>query len=176
MSSDEIGSAVLATAGRLRVTAAFGDLTLGDILGGANLTLAVVNYQFGSKDGLIAEIFIILILQLSRKQQRDRTRWTMLRTIRHVRALTAIHLCNFIADKTRAGRPQRSSFIEGLHVALAGAGRERHQAIDKTVGNLLLLRFEIFENLFAAPHNPTNQRNSRSYSSRSIRRSSSTAC
>jgi AcrR family transcriptional regulator len=58
MSSDRTRSAILAAAERLYADRGFGDVTLRDIVAEANVNLAAVNYHFGSKDELIAELFV----------------------------------------------------------------------------------------------------------------------
>src|SRR6195256_6292022 len=56
MPSDQTRSAILAAAERLYADRGFGDVTLRDIVAAANVNLAAVNYHFGSKDELIAEL------------------------------------------------------------------------------------------------------------------------
>jgi len=58
MASDHTRSAILAAAERLYADRGFGDVTLRDIVAEANVNLAAVNYHFGSKDELIAELFV----------------------------------------------------------------------------------------------------------------------
>ena len=58
MPSDHTRSAILAAAERLYADRGFGDVTLRDIVAEANVNLAAVNYHFGSKDELIAELFV----------------------------------------------------------------------------------------------------------------------
>jgi len=58
MASDQTRSAILAAAERLYADRGFGDVTLRDIVAEANVTLAAVNYHFGSKAELIAELFV----------------------------------------------------------------------------------------------------------------------
>jgi len=58
MASDQTRSAILAAAERLYADRGFGDVTLRDIVAEANVNLAAVNYHFGSKDELIAELFV----------------------------------------------------------------------------------------------------------------------
>src|SRR5712671_1075432 len=58
MPSDQTRSAILAAAERLYADRGFGDVTLRDIVAEANVNLAAVNYHFGSKDELIAELFV----------------------------------------------------------------------------------------------------------------------
>ena len=58
MASDQTRSAILGAAERLYADRGFGDVTLRDIVAEANVNLAAVNYHFGSKDELIAELFV----------------------------------------------------------------------------------------------------------------------
>jgi AcrR family transcriptional regulator len=58
MASDQTRSAILAAAERLYADRGFSDVTLRDIVAEANVNLAAVNYHFGSKDELIAELFV----------------------------------------------------------------------------------------------------------------------
>ena len=71
MSSDRTRSAILAAAERLYADRGFGDVTLRDIVAEANVNLAAVNYHFGSKDELIAELFVTRSLQLNRERLRE---------------------------------------------------------------------------------------------------------
>src|ERR1700747_502794 len=57
MPSDRTRSAILAAAERLYAERGFGEVTLRDIVAAADVNLAAVNYHFGSKDELIAELF-----------------------------------------------------------------------------------------------------------------------
>ena len=70
MSSDRTRSAILAAAERLYADRGFGDVTLRDIVAEANVNLAAVNYHFGSKDELIAELFVTRSLALNRERLR----------------------------------------------------------------------------------------------------------
>ena len=58
MASDQTRSAILGAAERLYADRGFGDVTLRDIVAEANVNLAAVDYHFGSKDELIAELFV----------------------------------------------------------------------------------------------------------------------
>src|SRR5258707_14085170 len=58
MASDQTRTSILAAAERLYADRGFGDVTLRDIVAEANVNLAAVNYHFGSKDELIAELFV----------------------------------------------------------------------------------------------------------------------
>src|SRR5439155_23708747 len=71
MSSDRTRSAILAAAERLYADRGFGDVTLRDIVAEANVNLAAVNYHFGSKDELIAELFVTRSLALNRERLRE---------------------------------------------------------------------------------------------------------
>ena len=71
MPSDHTRSAILAAAERLYADRGFGDVTLRDIVAEANVTLAAVNYHFGSKDELIAELFVTRSLQLNRERLQE---------------------------------------------------------------------------------------------------------
>ena len=68
MSSDQTRSAILAAAERLYADRGFGDVTLRDIVAEANVNLAAVNYHFGSKDELIAELFVTRSLATNRER------------------------------------------------------------------------------------------------------------
>jgi AcrR family transcriptional regulator len=68
MSSDRTRSAILAAAERLYADRGFGDVTLRDIVAEANVNLAAVNYHFGSKDELIAELFVTRSLATNRER------------------------------------------------------------------------------------------------------------
>src|ERR1700749_3895072 len=68
MASDQTRSAILAAAERLYADRGFGDVTLRDIVAEANVNLAAVNYHFGSKDELIAELFVTRSLQTNRER------------------------------------------------------------------------------------------------------------
>ncbi len=71
MASDQTRSAILAAAERLYADRGFGDVTLRDIVAEANVNLAAENYHFGSKDELIAELFVTRSLQLNRERLRE---------------------------------------------------------------------------------------------------------
>src|SRR5215469_6981806 len=68
MPSDQTRSAILAAAERLYADRGFSEVTLRDIVAEANVHLAAVNYHFGSKDELIAELFVTRSLQLNRER------------------------------------------------------------------------------------------------------------
>jgi len=71
MSSDQTRSAILVAAERLYAERGFGDVTLRDIVAAANVNLAAVNYHFGSKDELIAELFVTRSLATNRERLRE---------------------------------------------------------------------------------------------------------
>ena len=58
MPSDRTRTLILDAAERLYAERGFGDVTLRDIVAAAGVNLAAVNYHFGSKDELIAELFV----------------------------------------------------------------------------------------------------------------------
>jgi AcrR family transcriptional regulator len=68
MPSDQTRSSILAAAERLYADRGFGDVTLRDIVAEANVNLAAVNYHFGSKDELIAELFVTRSIQTNRER------------------------------------------------------------------------------------------------------------
>jgi len=68
MPSDQTRSAILTAAERLYADRGFGDVTLRDIVAEANVNLAAVNYHFGSKDELIAELFVTRSIQSNRER------------------------------------------------------------------------------------------------------------
>src|SRR5260370_14436374 len=61
-------NAILAAAERLYADRGFGDVTLRDIVAEANVNLAAVTYHFGSKDELIAELFVPRSLATNRER------------------------------------------------------------------------------------------------------------
>jgi AcrR family transcriptional regulator len=71
MASDHTRSAILAAAERLYADRGFGDVTLRDIVAEANVNLAAVNYHFGSKDELIAELFVSRSIATNRERLRE---------------------------------------------------------------------------------------------------------
>jgi AcrR family transcriptional regulator len=71
MPSDQTRTAILAAAERLYADRGFGDVTLRDIVAAANVNLAAVNYHFGSKDELIAELFVTRSLALNKERLRE---------------------------------------------------------------------------------------------------------
>ena len=71
MASDPTRTAILAAAERLYAERGFSDVTLRDIVAAANVYLAAVNYHFGSKDELIAELFVTRSLALNRERLKE---------------------------------------------------------------------------------------------------------
>jgi len=68
MSTDSTRTAILNAAERLYAARGFGDVTLRDIVAAAGVNLAAVNYHFGSKDELIAELFVSRSLATNRER------------------------------------------------------------------------------------------------------------
>src|SRR5258708_30610335 len=68
MASDHTGAAILSGAERLSADRGFGDVTLRDIVAAADVNLAAVNYHFGSKDELIAELFVTRSIATNRER------------------------------------------------------------------------------------------------------------
>ena len=68
MPSDQTRTSILAAAERLYADRGFGDVTLRDIVAEANVNLAAVNYHFGSKDELIAELFVTRSIATNRER------------------------------------------------------------------------------------------------------------
>jgi AcrR family transcriptional regulator len=68
MSSDHTRGAILRAAEKLYAERGFADVTLRDIVASAGVNLAAVNYHFGSKDELIAELFITRSLAMNRER------------------------------------------------------------------------------------------------------------
>jgi AcrR family transcriptional regulator len=68
MSSDHTRAAILNAAERLYADRGFGDVTLRDIVAAADVNLAAVNYHFGSKDELIAELYVSRSLATNRER------------------------------------------------------------------------------------------------------------
>jgi AcrR family transcriptional regulator len=58
MAADHTRTAILSAAERLYAARGFADVTMRDIVAAAGVNLAAVNYHFGSKDELIAELFV----------------------------------------------------------------------------------------------------------------------
>jgi AcrR family transcriptional regulator len=68
MSSDRTRASILDAAERLYADRGFADVTLRDIVAAADVNLAAVNYHFGSKDELIAELFVTRSLATNRER------------------------------------------------------------------------------------------------------------
>jgi AcrR family transcriptional regulator len=68
MAADHTRNAILVAAERLYAERGFADVTLRDIVAAANVNLAAVNYHFGSKDELIAELFVTRGLVTNRER------------------------------------------------------------------------------------------------------------
>jgi AcrR family transcriptional regulator len=68
MPSDHTRTAILAAAERLYADRGFADVTLRDIVAAADVNLAAVNYHFGSKDELIAELFVTRSIATNRER------------------------------------------------------------------------------------------------------------
>ena len=66
MPTDHTRAAILSAAERLYADRGFADVTLRDIVAAADVNLAAVNYHFGSKDELIAELFVTRSLATNR--------------------------------------------------------------------------------------------------------------
>jgi AcrR family transcriptional regulator len=68
MPSDHTRTAILSAAERLYADRGFGEVTLRDIVAAADVNLAAVNYHFGSKDELIAELFVTRSIATNRER------------------------------------------------------------------------------------------------------------
>jgi len=68
MASDSTRTAILRAAERLYAERGFADVTLRDIVAAADVNLAAVNYHFGSKDELIAELFVTRSIATNRER------------------------------------------------------------------------------------------------------------
>src|ERR1700716_4702897 len=68
MPSDHTRAAILNSAERLYADRGFGDVTLRDLVAAADVNLAAVNYHFGSKDELIAELCVTRSLATNRER------------------------------------------------------------------------------------------------------------
>jgi AcrR family transcriptional regulator len=68
MPSDRTRTAILNAAERLYADRGFGEVTLRDIVAAADVNLAAVNYHFGSKDELIAELYVSRSLVTNRER------------------------------------------------------------------------------------------------------------
>jgi len=68
MSTDETKTAILTAAEQLYAERSFGEVSLRDIVAAAGVNLAAVNYHFGSKDELLAELFLSRASALNRER------------------------------------------------------------------------------------------------------------
>jgi AcrR family transcriptional regulator len=68
MSTDQTRLAILTAAERLYADRGFGEVTLRDIVAEAGVNLAAVNYHFGTKDELIAELYVSRSVALNRER------------------------------------------------------------------------------------------------------------
>ncbi|MDB5615872.1 TetR/AcrR family transcriptional regulator [Tardiphaga sp.] len=68
MAADHTRTAILEAAERLYAARGFADVTMRDIVAAADVNLAAVNYHFGSKDELIAELFVTRGLVTNRER------------------------------------------------------------------------------------------------------------
>ena len=68
MPTDHTRASILGAAERLYADRGFADVTLRDIVAAADVNLAAVNYHFGSKDELIAELFVTRSLATNRER------------------------------------------------------------------------------------------------------------
>lgn len=68
MASDQTKTAILTAAETLWAERSFGEVTMRDIVAAAGVNLAAVNYHFGSKDELLADLFISRTTVLNRER------------------------------------------------------------------------------------------------------------
>lgn len=68
MATDRTRTAILNAAEQLYAERGFSDVTLRDIVAAAGVNLAAVNYHFGSKDELIAELFVTRSIATNRER------------------------------------------------------------------------------------------------------------
>ncbi|WP_424630113.1 TetR/AcrR family transcriptional regulator [Bradyrhizobium sp. SYSU BS000235] len=68
MASDQTKTAILTAAETLWADRSFGEVTMRDIVAAAGVNLAAVNYHFGSKDELLADLFISRTTVLNRER------------------------------------------------------------------------------------------------------------
>jgi AcrR family transcriptional regulator len=71
MAADHTRTAIITAAERLYAERGFADVTMRDIVAAADVNLAAVNYHFGSKDELIAELFVTRSLATNRERLRE---------------------------------------------------------------------------------------------------------
>ena len=112
MPSDHTRTAILTAAERLYADRGFADVTLRDIVAAAGVNLAAVNYHFGSKDELIAELFVTRSLATNRERLNElkAAEASRRRPRRHRR------------HPARAGRPDRCAAAS----APTASARPRH--------------------------------------------------
>src|ERR1035441_2696326 len=123
MASDHTRTAILSAAERLYADRGFGDVTLRDIVAAAGVNLAAVNYHFGSKDELIAELFV------TRSLATNRERLNELKAAEAAGGGSAP-----LAARTRSGRTLLGAAFR------AGDGAPDHprqRATDQTVGGIM---------------------------------------
>ncbi|MGB3271932.1 MAG: TetR/AcrR family transcriptional regulator [Xanthobacteraceae bacterium] len=68
MAADATRLSILSAAERLYADRGFSEVTLRDIVAAAGVNLAAVNYHFGSKDELIAELYVSRSVALNRER------------------------------------------------------------------------------------------------------------
>jgi AcrR family transcriptional regulator len=68
MSSDQTKTAIFTAAEMLWAERSFGEVTMRDIVATAGVNLAAVNYHFGSKDELLADLFVSRTTVLNRER------------------------------------------------------------------------------------------------------------
>lgn len=68
MAADRTRTAIITAAERLYAERGFADVTMRDIVAAADVNLAAVNYHFGSKDELIAELFVTRSVATNRER------------------------------------------------------------------------------------------------------------
>lgn len=68
MAADRTRTAIITAAERLYAERGFADVTMRDIVAAADVNLAAVNYHFGSKDELIAELFVTRSIATNRER------------------------------------------------------------------------------------------------------------
>jgi AcrR family transcriptional regulator len=71
MSTDQTKTAILNAAEKLYAERSFGEVSLRDIVAAASVNLAAINYHFGSKDELLAELFLSRATLLNRERFTD---------------------------------------------------------------------------------------------------------
>jgi AcrR family transcriptional regulator len=68
VSTDQTKTAIFTAAEKLYAERSFGEVSLRDIVAAAGVNLAAVNYHFGSKDELLAELFLSRATLLNRER------------------------------------------------------------------------------------------------------------